>query len=463
LASRGTFLGRNIITSVNSQFVEKAENPFALAFGISGILFILLLAALFRLLGVSLTAFALLVAAAALLWTTFRYPMTALGCVLAFMPLYPMAILIGRFFGPAYLMSDALKACDRIVLLFLTFILWWKNGIKLKAPDWFLLACFSLALFRLAFGGSLLALLSDFNLMIAYAAGRVTVLTIKREKSWARAAAWIVAVLSILGMVEVFVLGEGPRTLLYLAVADERETAQGALNATFHAEGFAGLRESATMIGPLQFASLCMVGLIVWWVYHRSPLIAVVIAAGLLCTVTRSAWLGTLLAIPLLAIYMDQKKRLLLYASLALGLFIASIPVVGLADYLSLAKKGQDLSAEGHQESLLTGLEYALSHPFGSGPGNVGMYGTKNNSAGVFIENTYLTLAAEYGIPASLCFIGFLLSAGKMIWPQRTQLGYAAIGILVGFGAVMTVAPLHDVFTLASWVWFPVGLAVRGR
>jgi len=437
------------------------ENPFVPGLWVSAGACLLLIAVFLHLLRVPLTTLALCVGAAALLWMTFRYPVIALGAVLAVMPLYPMAILLGRFFGPAYLMSDSVKACDRIVLLFLTCVLWWRNGIKLKAPDWFLLSCFGLALLRLTLGGSLLALLSDFNLIIAYAAGRVTVLTIQQQKYWARAGTWIVAVLSLLGMIEVFLLGEGPRTILYLAVADERETAEGALNATFHAESFAGLRESATMIGPLQFASLCMVGLILWWVYHRNPVPGVAIAAGLLCTVTRSAWLGTALAIPLLAVYMHQKRRFLLYASLALGLLIASIPVVGLADYLSLAKKGQDLSAEGHQESLLTGLEYALTHPFGSGPGNVGMYGTKENSTGVFIEDSYLTLAAEYGIPAALCFIGFLVSAGKMIWPQRTQLGYVAVGILVGFAVVMTVAPLHDVFTLASWVWFPVGLAVR--
>jgi hypothetical protein len=449
--------------SVGSQSVTKAENPFASAFGISGIIFVLLAAVFLRVLGVPLTAFTLLLATAAFLWMAFRYPMTALGAVLAFMPLYPMAILLGRFFGPPYMMSDAVKACDRVILLLVTCILWWRNGIKLKAPDWFLLAAFGLATVRLAFGGTLLPLLSDFNLMIAYGAGRVAVLTARQEQSWARRAVWIVAVLSVLGMTEVFILGEAPRTILYLAVADERETGQGVLNATFHAEGFTGLRESATMIGPLQFASLCMVALIVWWVYRRNPWPGVAIAAGLICSVTRSAWLGTVLAIPLLAVVMKQKKRFLLYAALALALFIASIPVVGLGDYLLAARKGEDPSAQGHQESLIVGMEYALDHPLGSGPGNTGMYGTKNNSNGVFIENTYLTLAAEYGILTSICFIGFLVSALRVVWPQRTQLGYAAVGILVGFAAVMMVVSLHDVFNLASWIWFPVGLAVRSR
>ena len=215
------------------------------------------------------------------------------------------------------------------------------------------------------------------------------------------------------------------------------------------------------MFGPLQFAALCMVALIIWWVYRRNYWTGAVIAVGLVCSVTRSAWLGTVLAIPVLAVAMEQKRRILLYAALALALFIVSIPVVGLGDYLLLTKSGEDVSAQGHQESIFTGLKYVLDHPLGSGPGNVGTFATKSNLSGTFIESTYLTLAGEYGIPTGLCFIGFLVSALRIAWRQRTRLSYTAIGILVGFGAVMMVAPLHNVFSLASWVWFPVGLAVK--
>jgi O-Antigen ligase len=446
--------------SVGSQAFAKAENPFALAFGISSFVFVLLAAVFLHALGVPLAAFALLLAVPVLLWMAFRFPIAVLGAVLAFMPVYPIAIVLGRFFGPPVMMSNAVMACDRIILLLLTCILWWRNGIKLKAPDWFLLACFGLAALRLALGGMLLALLSDFNLMIAYAAGRVAILTASQEKLWARRAVWIVAVLSVLGMTEVFIFGEGPRTILYSSITNGL-TEGRTLGGSFYAEGFAGLRESATMLGPLQFASLCMVALIVWWVYRRNPLPGVAIAAGLVCSLTRSAWLGTALAIPLLAVAMEQRKRFLLYAALALALFIASIPVVGLGDYLFLTKTGQDYSVQGHQESVLKGLEYVLDHPFGSGPGNAGSYATKSNANGVFIESTYVTLAAEYGIPASLCFLGFLFSALGVVWRERTPRGYAAVGILVGFGAVMMVAPLHQDFNLASWIWFPVGLAIR--
>ena len=437
------------------------ENTFRSPLVVSSAVSVLLLAALLIVLGVNLIPFALLLGAAALLWLLFQHPLSGLGIILAFMPFFPMAFMLGEFFGPPYV--ALLSPCDRAGVVLVTFILWWRNGIKFTTADWFLVTCFGLAVIRLAFGGALIPLLSDFNLMFAYAAGRVVTLTANQETLWARRAVWILAVLSVLGMAEVFVFGEGPRTLLYLSVSSGA-TRDGALDAPFHADGYSGLREAATMIGPLQFAPLCMAALIMWWVYCRKPWPAVMIAAGLICSVTRSAWLGTAVAIPLLAIIMGQKRRFFLYAALAVALFVASVPILGFGDYLLLAKSGQDFSTEGHKESLLMGWEYVGNHPFGSGPGNAGIYATKdtkNNDNGVFIESTYLTYAAEYGIPAALCFLGFLLSALRMAWQERTQLGYVAVGMLVGFGAVMMFAPLHLDFSLATWIWFPVGLAVR--
>lgn len=442
------------------QSITKAIHPrsSALWFGVGlmGLTIMLLLEAL----GVRWIILALVLAAGALTWLAWRHPTFCLGAVLVFMSIDPLAVSLARFFGPPLLMSDAFKASDRLLLLLPTCVLWWRNGIKLKAPDLFLLACFGLAVVRLIFGGSLVPLLYDFDLIIAYLAGRVAVLTISRQTSWARRAVWIVAVLSVLGMVEVFFIGEGPRTLLYL-VAQEGATESGALNASFHASGFQGLRESATMIGPLQFGALCMVGLILWFVYYRNPLPAAMIASGLICTLSRSSWLGTLVAIPLLAVVMRRGRRLVLYGVLATALLMSIAAVAGIGDFLSLTASGQEYSEVGHVQSLFTGLAYVLSHPFGDGPGNAGMWALKSNENLVWIENSYLTLAAEYGIATVLCFIGFFASAFWTVWQQRTQLAYAAMGILAGFSAVISVVPVHDVFCLAAWVWFPVGLAIQ--
>jgi hypothetical protein len=444
--------------SVISQSAVGVKNPFASAFGISCLVLILVLAVSLHLLGVSLSIFFLLAGAAALLSIAIKYPLFGLGIVLAFMPVYPIAMLLGKFFGPSY-MSRA-SGSDRGILLLFVFILLWRNGIRLKTPDWFLMGAFGLAVVRLVFGGTLLALLSDFNFMIAYAAGRLAALTQAQQRSWAIRAVWIAAALSIIGMIEIFYLGEGPRAALYLSVAEGGVAGEG-LNSVFHADKFAGLRESSTMFEPLSFGSLCMFALILWWVYCRKAWLAVMVAAGLVCSLTRSAWLGTSLAIPLLAMQMKEKKRLFFYAAVALALFVATIPILGLEDYLTVAKAGEDYSTQGHIESIVKGLEFVWSHPFGAGPGNAGSYASLNNSNGVFIEDTYETLAAEYGIPSALLFVGFLVSSLAIAWRTRTALGYSVVGVLVGFGAVLVLAPLHQDFTLASWIWFPVGLLIR--
>jgi len=442
------------ISLMNGQLLE---NPFTPAFRTSAAVCIFIIATS---LAIFVSPLAVLVplAGVAFLWIPFHSPVSTLGVVLAFMPFDFIAIALGKFYGLPHM--TLVSACDKeVILLLLTFILWRQNGFKPTAPDWFLLACFTLAVMRTAFGGTLVGLVTDFAFIISYLVGRVTVLTTKQEHLWARCAVWIVGILSVLGLVEVFIFGEGPRTLLYLTIGVETEGGQ--LTSSFHATGLTGPREAATTGGPNGFATFCMVASIIWWVYCRNPLPAAMIAVGLICSVTRAAWLGTAAAIPLLAVITQQKKRLVLYAALALGLFVMSIPVLGLSEYLITAKTGQDLSAEGHREDILAGLKYAADHPFGSGNGKVGPLANKEVSNVPIFETTYPAFAAEYGIAAVLCFVGFLFSALYLVWREQSQLGYLAVGILVGISLVMIFTlPLHD-RRLDCWVWFPVGLAVR--
>jgi hypothetical protein len=436
---------------------QSLENPFNRSFIISGAIFVFIFAA-----SLSFVVSPLMVlvpfAVAALLWVVFQYPITTLGAVLAFIPVDYLAIELGKFFGLPYM--TVVSVCDKEVpLLLLVFILGWRNGFKPLAPDWFLLACFTIAVVHTVFDGTLVGLWIDFNFILPYLVGRVTLLTQKQELLWARCAVWIAGVLSVLGLFEVFILGETPRTLLYLATGGEADA--GGLSGSFHGTGFTGLREAATMVGPPSFGALCMIALITWWVYCRNPLPAGLIAVGLICSVTRSAWLGTVAAIFVLAFEMDQKKRLFLYATLAVALFAASIPVLGLSDYLLSTKTGQDTSAESHRHDILAGLQYASDHPLGVGNSKLSPTTFKQNSNATLFETTYPQFAAEYGIVAALCFVGFLLSALYVAWQRRSQLGYLAVGLLAGTGLVMVVTlPLAD-RRLACWALLPIGMAVR--
>lgn len=446
--------------AIVAQARKKANGDLAAALAITGLATGLFIIALLRMFGVPLFPLAVLGGATVLLWLMWRHLIAGLGLCLAFMPLLPLMLLIARFLGVSRVSLGSGYMGAGLLLLTYAFILWKRNGIKFTTPDWFLFVCFALATIRFVLDGMLVALLSDFGFMGAYAIGRVTVLTEEQQDRWAGRAVWIVAFLSVLGLIEVLVIGEGPRTILYLATT-EGATEGTTLNNTFHAGGYLGLRESSTMFGPLTFGLLCMVGLIVWWVYRRNPLPAALIGLGLLASLTRSAWVGTIVAITVLAFAMAQKKRLLQYGALGLLLFAVSVPFLGLSDYLFATRTGEDPSAEGHKESLIDGLRYISDHPFGAGPGNAGSYAAKNNANAISFEGTYLQLSTEYGMLTTLCFLGFLVSALRSAWRLQTRLGYSATAILAGFGTAIVFAALHQDLPLQSWIWFPVGLAIR--
>jgi hypothetical protein len=443
---------------MNGQVLENPlVSPFR-AFRASGVVFLLLLAASVSFFVSPLLVIAALGAAAAL-WIVVRYPMNSLGLVLAFMPIDFMAIALGKFFGLPYM--TLVSVCTKeIPLVLIAAILWWRNGFKPTAPDWWLLACLALAFVRTLFAGTMFSLWTDLNFVFAYFLGRIAVLTHAQEQVWAKCAVWIAATLSVLGMLELFVFGEGPRTLLYLAL-DTGGTERGALSSSFRGLGFTGLREAATMVGPNGFGALCMIALVVWWVYCKNPIPAGMVAAGLICSVTRADWLGAIAAILFLAIIMGQKKRLYRYSLLALALFAISIPVLGLSDFLFFTKTGQDPSAEGHQEQIVGGLQYAAEHPLGGGNTKFSPVAILNDSSVTVFETTYPYIAAAYGIPVGLCLVGFLISAFRALWRKQSQLANAAAGILLGIGVVMIFTLPLDDRRLALWAFFPLGLAVR--
>lgn len=437
---------------------QSLENPFASAFRTSGALLALLLAASLFVFMPAAMLLLIPLAVAALVWLVFRWPVSALGAVLAFMPIDFMVIALGKFFGLPYM--TVVSVCDKeIPLLLLAAILWQRNGFKPTAPDWFLLASLAIAALHTVFAGTVVGLWTDFNFVIPYLVGRMTVLTLAQEQLWARCAVWIMGILSLLGLVEVFIIGEVPRTLLYVTIGSEAST-EG-LSASFHGTGFTGLREAATTVGPNGFAVFCMVALILWWAYCRNPLPASMVAVGLVCSLTRSAWIGTAAAIPILAIVMKQSKRLFLYAALSLSLFLTAIPILGLGDFLLYNKTGQDESAESHRDDISSGLKFAAAHPFGAGNTKLSPLELKEDNNTRVFETTYPQLSAEYGIAAGFLFVGFLFTALRYVWQEKTQLGYAALGILIGISIVMIFTlPLTD-RRLACWILFPIGLAVR--
>jgi len=417
-----------------------------------------LLAGLLYAIGISPIPLVLLSIGALTIALAYQNTTYCLGVFLFIMPMFTLMFLLAKFFGPSYI--GKLEGSERGVLLILTVFLAVRNSLRLVTADFLVLACFFFCLVRLALDGSALALVADFGFMVVYFAGRLTRLTEEQQERWARIAVWIVAIIAVAGLFEVFALGAGPRTILYLRVAEGSTDNGVALNASFRASGFSGLRESGTMLGPLQFGPLCMVALILWWVYSRKPLPGAMILAGLVCSLTRSAWVGTLVAILLLAIMMRQLRKLALYGAIALALLVAAIPFIGIGDYISKNRDKSDVSADQHKNSVQQGLLFVMEHPLGAGSDNVGRQALKTNDNATYFENAYLTLAGGYGIPMVLGLLAFIAELLRLGVRAKNKLGYAVFGILAGFSVELTTVTLHDVFPLACWIWFPAGLLV---
>lgn len=418
----------------------------------------LLIAALLYLFGISPVPLLLALGAVGLMWFASRHTVGCVGSFLAFMPFFPLCFLLAKFAGPSYI--GKLEGIDRAVLLLLTALLFARNRVKLILPDYLLILAFSLATLRLPLDGSLLALAADFGFVIPYAAGRLIRLTANEETTWAKRAVWIMSAVSVLGLAEVLLLGEGPRTLLYFRVAADETVNGDALLGTFHASEFTGLRVSGTQFGPLQFGVLCMAILVIWWVYSRRPIPAILIGLAFIGSLARGAWMGTAVAIPLAAIGMGQTKRFFKYGIIALIVFIISIPILGIGAYLAANQSGSEDSAMAHQNSLIGGTQFVLTHPLGIGSANYGRQAMKSNPDAFYYEGGYFIFLAGYGIPISLCLLGFIATAMARAWRQRTRVGLVAVAMLAGFNVILIFVAEHDVFPVICWIWFPVGIAV---
>jgi hypothetical protein len=439
-------------------FISPTSSFYRVAVGICTLASLLLLAGVLYELNISPIPLLLLSIAAFTLALAYSNTTFCVGLFLFVMPMFTLTFLLAKFFGPSYI--GKFEGIDRGILLLLAICLALRNRVRLVTADFLILACFFFCAIRVFLDGSVLSLAADFGFMLVYFAGRLTNLSEEQQARWARIGVWVVAIIAVAGLFEVFGLGEGPRTILYLRVAEGTTDNGVALNASFHASGFAGMRESGTMLGPLQFGPLCMIAIVLWWVYSRKAALGIMILAGLVCSLTRSAWVGTLVAILLLALVMGQVRKIVIYGAVALALIVAAVPFIGIGDYLSNNRDKSDVSADQHKDSVQQGLLFVAEHPLGAGSNNVGRQALKTNDNAIYFENAYLTLSGAYGIPVVLCLLAFIAELLRLALRAKNKLGYAVLGILVGFSIELTTVTLHDVFPLACWIWFPAGLLV---
>jgi hypothetical protein len=338
--------------------------------------------------------------------------------------------------------------------------LWYVTQVKslqLLAADVVLaLALFSVLASQI-FHPGLEGLRVDWEWVLPYFLGRVMVVGTSAQAFWAKCAVWTCAVAAILGAWEVFVLGPEPRTLLVNATLGERH-----LDSTFFATGYTGLRAASTTVAPLTLAGFCMIALFLWWAYMKNPLPALLVGAGLILTVTRSATVMVVVGVSIIALRRKERARIIgLIVVFCIAIAIA-IPTLDLDRFVKATfSSGADVSLEGHQASLSQGVTLMLENPLGTGAGTVGPRTILKSTSAHNIESSYLTIAIEYGIVPGILFAGFVLTCLWQLFRVRSSIGYAAFATLLGFALLLGVSAPNQDLPLNVWVWFLVGQGIK--
>jgi len=204
------------------------------------------------------------------------------------------------------------------------------------------------------------------------------------------------------------------------------------------------------------------------WLWAGLLLAAVVV---LFYSYSRSAWLGTALAVGLISwwqIKHRMAKRLLL---LAAGLIL----IIGFLATLSLrhnsqfentffhtdqTSHSQDSSNQDRASALKHGLSDIIHEPWGSGPGTAGPASTRNNHPPRIAENYYLQLGQEVGIVGILLFVAINILVGVSLWQLHDELSQILLASLIGLSLVNMLSHAWADDTLGLLWWGLAGIAL---
>jgi hypothetical protein len=390
------------------------------------------------------------------IYLAWRWPTGVIAAILLLAPLQPLSAMILKAAGFEWV--TAASSLKELGLLAAVIVLAGRARIHLAALDFILLALFSWAVLVSCLqsnSDTLISLKDDFDFLLSFYAGRLILL----NKGWIRAGLWTAGAVAFLGMIEFFVIGPEMRMLL-MRVTDPAELA-----ASFRAESFSGIRAASTLASPLEFGGYCAVGLIVFAAFHQELgekylLPALLLACGLLISLTRMAWLGAFLGLSLVAV---RQRRILQLALIGVGAALLAgvtlVPYLDLDDYVTRTLSGAEQSERGHALSLAEKSEYVLAHPLGQGAGSVGPRAADRNSKALEVESTFLMFGIAYGWPGLLLFSGFYLAVVLMLLPKCSTMGLAASAVAVAMGCMLMLSPIHIEFPLNSWVWVLLGFA----
>ena len=227
--------------------------------------------------------------------------------------------------------------------------------------------------------------------------------------------------LSIFGMIQAFILGEG-----FLIALGYEANGEYLASSSFYISYFFGYqRVTSTFAAPnicgLYFGMVIIVLLYRIKNYKYGVVLLGIMVLGLVTTFSRSAMLGTALALMFVFI-LRNIKRILLNRSTTISLtmvLISSVTIFFCVNYMlgglitDMLKssvvsviKSTDPSANKHMEDLVLPIKTILHNPLGLGFGNNGPMVLEHYQDANLVESSIYLLMYDFGIIGAIIFLG---------------------------------------------------------
>lgn len=237
-------------------------------------------------------------------------------------------------------------------------------------------------------------------------------------------------------------------------------------------------RLTSTFLSPLASSYLLLVALFFVPLRKRwGPPLALLLLAGLLWTHTRSALIGLVVGLFVLAVARRSLRPVLFAAVVAVFgfAFVNSYDHIGPRTHFTRtellqqeqnahrhaavsndATAANEASTNEHVSALRAGVRAVVHHPWGFGLGNAGVTASRTYVKVEAGESTYTELGVELGPLGALVFVGWSLSLARVTLARRSWLGAAFVALLL----VALQTDLIGVPWIAVTVWALAGDAV---
>jgi hypothetical protein len=299
--------------------------------------------------------------------------------------------------------------------------------------------------------------------------------TARLHKNWQKLLLWPALVVIVFGLLQALVLpndflrhfGYGPATILPFETINHN---------AYYARIQATLRGSnplgAYLVVPLSVLSVLIVR------GQRNWQRIALLLAGLVVlffTFSRSAWLGSAIAVGLAVIlgaHSAQTRRRLAYLGLAglvalagLGLALRhNTRVQNVTLHTESHTTAQQSSNQGHLSALSRGVSDIVHNPFGTGTGTAGPASVYNNHQSRIAENYFLQIGQESGLFGLLLFVLITGGVGYLLWMHRADpLALSLFASLIGLTVINLLSHAWTDDTLAYVWWGFAGVAMAPR